>query len=165
MITQDELKKIFDYNQDTGILTWKIDRNWKIKAGSVAGTIKKDKYININLKGKMYRAHRLIWLYVYGYMPKIYIDHINGNPSDNRICNLREATNSQNMQNSRIRKDNTSGVKGIGWSNRFNKWIARIRVNNKRVTIGIFDDLNIAKEAIIKARNEIHGNFANYGEE
>lgn len=87
------------YDPETGLLTHRIGRkNW---IGKVAGYAKHDGYIGVNISGKLHQAHRLIWLYVHGQWPCKYLDHINGNRSDNRIANLREATNSQNQANRR----------------------------------------------------------------
>lgn len=163
MLTQDYLKSILDYNVDTGIFTWKISNNRKIKIGDIAGTIRPDKYIQIRINGKTYLGHRLSWLYVYGKFTEQTIDHINNNPSDNRICNLREASVQENMYNRKINKSNKSGIKGICWHKCTNKWRARLTVNGKEKHIGLFDNLELAELAIIETRNKYHKEFANHG--
>jgi hypothetical protein len=158
MITQIELKKLLDYNQDTGIFTWKVSRG-KAKINGVAGTKRKDKYIQIAINKKHYLLHRLAWLYVNNNFPE-FIDHINGDKSDNRICNLRKVNSSQNMHNSKLNIKNKSGIKGISWNKNRNKWEARVCINYKNKFIGYFDDIKLAELLINKARIELHGNFA-----
>lgn len=160
MLTQAELKAQLNYNQDTGIFTWiKTNKNSFKKVGDIAGTLLSSSYINIGINKKIYIAHRLAWLYVYGYFPK-FIDHINGNPSDNRLCNLRECTHSQNMCNRKLNKNNKSGFKGIFWNSQCNKWECVLSLNNKKIYLGRFNDLNDAISTIQKARDLYHGEFA-----
>ena len=94
MITQEELKELLDYNPETGLFTWNVYNN--IKNKTTAGTFN-DGYIQIKIKQKIYQAHRLAWLYVYGEWPKGQIDHINGIRDDNRIENLRDVTNRETL--------------------------------------------------------------------
>jgi hypothetical protein len=103
MITQLELKELLDYNQDTGIFVWKINRNGGAKARDIAGSIHHEGYIRIQINKKIYAGHRLAWLYVYGSFPKLKIDHIDGNPSNNKICNLRLASDVENARNRKIK--------------------------------------------------------------
>jgi len=99
MITQDKLKEILDYNQHTGLFTWKKIKKYSNRSvGDIAGSLSLG-YVVIGIDKKIYKAHRLAWLYVYGEFPKEQLDHINGNKEDNRICNLREANQSQNNFN------------------------------------------------------------------
>ena len=125
MITQKELKELLHYDPGTGVFVWKniITANQK-KNGDVAGGYDDKGYIKIRINYKHYLAHRLAWLYVYGEWPSKHLDHINRNPSDNRISNLREATHLENNKNASKRKDNTSGYKGVNWHARNKKWIA-----------------------------------------
>ena len=163
MITQSELKQLLDYNPDTGIFTWKVKKIGIKFIGSKAGTYDKDKYIQIKINQKIYRSHRLAWLYQYGIFPKFDLDHINGIKDDNRICNLREVTASQNMFNTKIKITNTSGIKGISWCKRDKRWIAHLSINKKQTHLGSFKDLKLAKNAVIEARNKYHKEFANHG--
>lgn len=156
MITQQELKELLDYNPETGIFTWKNASKRK------AGTSMYSGYIRLNVNKKQYLAHRLIWLYVYGYFPK-YVDHINMNRSDNRLCNLREATNTQNQYNKKLTKRNTSGIKGVSWFERDKNWRARLHVSGKLIHLGYFDSIEEAKKIITEYRNKLHGQFANHG--
>ena len=157
MIIQDEIKYKLNYNPDTGIFTKKTN-SWKFKIGDVAGFKNKMGYIIIGIKNKQYLAHRLAWLYVYGEFPKL-IDHINLNPSDNRICNLREATCSQNFYNKIKQSNNTSGIKGVTWDKQCNKWKAQIKVLDKNKNLGVFKNIEEAKKVVMEARRKFHSDF------
>ena len=157
-MTQQELKELLHYDQDTGIFTWLISRG-NIKNGKKINN-SAFYYTNIKINKKSYRAHRLAWLYVYGFMPTNQIDHINGNKSDNRICNLREVTNQQNQFNSPVRKDNKSGIKGVHWHKKQSKWVANLHINGKQKQLGSFDNLEEAEKVISEARKLHHGEFS-----
>ena len=159
ILTQDNLHEIFEYRD--GNLYWKKCSSNKIKFGQKAGTIAKRGCIHINYNHKIYKAHRLIFMMNYGYLPKI-VDHIDGNPLNNLIENLRPATELQNHHNSVISKRNTSGIKGICWSKDKNKWLARCNFNYKPHFVGYFDKINEAQLAIETYRNKLHGEFARH---
>lgn len=161
MITQEELKELLNYNPDTGIFTYNKPRN-KCTKGKIAGTRHVNGYTHIQLNGKIYKAHRLAWLYVYGYFPEC-IDHINCDKDDNRIENLREATITQNNHNVKLSKNNTSGIKGVCWHKKAKKWCATIGVYGKTIYLGLFDDLELAELVINEARLKYHGEFVNNG--
>jgi len=137
-LTQDRLKELLDYDPETGEFVWKISKRG-IRAGSVAGTLKPIGYICIRVDGKLYRAHRLAWLYTYGYFPENQIDHLNGIRDDNRITNLREVSQFCNMQNQKTRSDNTSGFPGVCWRKQRRKWKAQIQIQGKRYGLGYYD--------------------------
>ena len=158
MITQDDVKDKLNYDQDTGLFTWKVKPNSTKNIGDVAGTLNKN-YIEICLNGKKYGAHRLAWLYMYGQFPESCIDHINNNPSDNRLCNLREATHKQNSWNSKLPVTNTTGIKNVSWHKRDKKW--RVCILGKQ--LGLFTDFFEACCKAFSARNSLHGEFANHG--
>ena len=119
-LTQDYLKSILHYDPDTGIFRWAKRRATWIPAGTIAGSTCEKGYAIIVINYKIYRAHRLAWLYMTGSHPPEFIDHINLDRKDNRFCNLRLSTRAQNMQNFRIRPDNKSGVKGVYWDAKSN---------------------------------------------
>lgn len=98
-----------------------------------------------------------------GYWPDFEIDHENNIRDDNRWCNLRPATSNQNRHNALIREDNTSGVKGVDWDKRRNKWRVRVKAFDKRHHVGYFTDIAEAEAAAIQKRNELHGEFSNNG--
>ena len=161
MITKELLHKLFEYKD--GILYWKEHKAMnKVKAGSEAGTKKSDGRIVISIDYKMYKAHRLIFLYHHGYLPNL-IDHIDGNNLNNRIENLREANKSQNALNSKLSKSNKSGVKGVFWHKRDKKWCVKFQVNGTQKYFGTYHDIDVAKFVVEAMRCKYHGNFANHG--
>jgi len=162
MITQEELKSLLSYDKNTGLFKWiKTVSATGIKHSN-AGCLSPIGYIYIGINRKSYKAHRLAWLYVYGYIPKNQIDHINGNKADNRLCNLREVTTYQNALNQKLAKNNTSGIKGISLCKKTNKWNVRITINGIRKSLGCFDDIELAELVIKEARDLYHGEFARY---
>jgi len=161
MITQAELKELLNYDQETGVFTWKVSKPGR-NFGSIAGTRHVNGYTHIQLNRKIYKAHRLAWLYVHGYFPEC-IDHINNNRDDNRIVNLRESTITQNNHNSRISKNNTSGIKGICWHKKSKKWMAQLCSYGKTIYLGLFDNIELAELVINEARVKYHGEFVNHG--
>ncbi|MDQ6590070.1 MULTISPECIES: HNH endonuclease [Enterobacter cloacae complex] len=161
-LTKDKLKSLLHYDPEKGIFTRKKGGGG-VGAGSVAGGINGQGYINIKIGGKTFKAHRLAFLYVYGYMPEM-VDHKNLNRADNRLSNLRAANRAQNGQNSNMRSDNASGVKGVSWDKRINKWVARCTCNGHENWIGSFENKECAIEAVRLFRGKTHGEFANHGE-
>lgn len=148
LLTQDKLKSLLSYDPNTGIFTWLIDRGGKARVGAQAGSLTKKGYLNISIHKKLYRAHRLAWLYVYGSWPAQEIDHINRNKSDNRIDNLRDASRRLNNINKNLPRNNTSGIKGVGWHEKKQKWRARIFVFRKQINLGWYS----TKESAVTAR-------------
>ena len=160
MITADYLRKILHYNPKTGVFTRLVSSRGHA-VGEVAGkSVNSYGYSQIVIKQKFYKAHRLAWLYMTGEWPPHEIDHINLDKSDNRFCNLREATHSQNNANRRTQINNTAGLKGVGWHKKAQKWQAQIMVNNKQIYLGCFDCPAAAHFAYIVAADVHHGDFA-----
>lgn len=172
--SKDELARLLTYDPITGEFLWKERAaalfanpkkagSWNTQfAGKPAFTTKNGNgylcgYIDYQ---KLY-AHRVAWKMVHG-TEVDQIDHINGDRSDNRICNLEAATNASNCRNARIRTDNTSGVTGVGWDTLVNKWHARITVDGAIVNLGRFKTFN---EAVIarKAAERIYSFHPNHG--
>ena len=167
MLTQEYLLSIFDYEPETGALVSKVDIKTgrynnvvKRSAGNVAGGLRPDGYRTISVEGKRYYAHRIIWLMVYGVMPK-YIDHINLNRSDNRLVNLRACTQSENSCNAKIPRHNSSGFKHVQWNKYVNKWMVVIRKDNKIYNGGYYADINDADRKAHELRDHLHRGFAN----
>ena len=134
MITQVRLQELLSYDPETGIFRWKVDRNGNAKKGEVAGSIASDGYRAIRIDGRHYFAHRLAWFFVHGMWPADQIDHLNGRRADNRLANLREATNRENQQNlRRARSGSRSGLLGVSWHGQKGRWRAEIRYNGKPV--------------------------------
>jgi hypothetical protein len=146
-ITQEKLKEILDYNPDTGIFTWKVSKAKRIKVGSVAGCKNNLGYILIRIDGKIYLAHRLAWLYTHGDFPLNCIDHINQIKDDNRICNLRDVTVSENMQNQ-------SQV--LGYTKNGSKYKATITLNNILYQLGSYATKEQARQAYLNAKIKLH---------
>ena len=142
-LSYDRLVDILDYNKETGEFFWKV-RKGHVMAGSPAGFIHSKGYRIIKINHVQFYAHRLAWLYVHGEWPKDQIDHINHIRSDNRMENLREATNQENHKNQSMRSDNKSGMTGVHWHNGRGKWAASVVSNKKRVNLGYFDKLEDA---------------------
>lgn len=159
-VDQDRLKTVVNYDPETGVFTWKIATSNRNPVGSPAGTTTNAGYRSMTIDGKRYLAHRLAWLYVYGEWPTSDLDHINLDRTDNRIANLREASRGQNMANGNLRKDNTSGCKGVYWNKQSSKWRVTIQKNGRMIQIGMFASYDDAVRAATKARQEIHGEFA-----
>ena len=154
-LTADRLREVLSYDPETGIFLWKVTTK-RVSAGGVAGSLDVSGYHCMRLSGRMYRAHRLAWLYVHGKWPENEIDHINGVRSDNRISNLRDATTAENRQNHATRRDNTSTVPGVDWHKGVQKWRVRIRVPGKRITVGFFKNIEDASAARARAKAELH---------
>lgn len=158
-LTQEYVRSLFDYDPETGILTWRFrpreqfssDRIWNGTntrcAGKPAGSVTCDGYIELGVDGRLYKAHRVIWLWMTGVMPDE-IDHEEGIRNNNRFANLRNGTHGGNMLNKSKRRDNKSGVCGVGWHKTDRRWVAHITVNNRQIRLGGF----IRKEDAIAAR-------------
>jgi hypothetical protein len=112
------------------------------------------------IRGRRFQAHRLAWLYVYGEWPNGAIDHINRDPGDNRISNLRLATPTQNNANRARPACNTSGVKGVSWIGKSRKWQAQITVHGRQKYLGRFSEKDLAVQAYRKAASAYFGEFA-----
>ena len=133
----DEAHYLFKYNFDTGILIHRTNSG-SAKAGDQAGALRPSGYMTLTVRQKSYLVHRVIWFMVYGVWPNI-IDHINGDPSDNRFANIRSVTSEDNSKNSKRNSLNTSGIMGVCYRKDIGKWAASIGVKNKKKHLGVFD--------------------------
>lgn len=153
ILTQSTLHNLLNYDRETGIFTWLIRNNFSAGdnifnsryAGKISGHTCLDrqcgkKYIQIRVNNKLYKAHRLAWLYVHGEFPQHDIDHLDGDGTNNSICNLKSVTHSVNGKNLRMPKTNTSGIVGVQFNIEREKWVARIMVSFKNKTLGYFDN-------------------------
>ena len=159
--TIDLLNELLSYDSSTGILKWKKDVSRRVKAGNQAGSPSSTGHINIELNGKCLKAHRVAWLLHYGKWPDLHLDHIDGNPSNNMISNLREVTRSQNMINRKMHANNKSGFKGVHKRSNGNKWKAQIKFQGKVMHLGYFDDPEMAAKAYRAASDSYHAGFQN----
>jgi len=153
MLTQAELQSKLHYNQETGVFT-------RLKNNKIAGCKNQNGYIMIGLNNKDYRAHRLAWLYIHGYIPE-FIDHINGIKDNNKLSNLRPATKQQNSFNTKLRSCNTSKVKNVSWSKEKAKWKSYIKINGKQIHLGYTIDYFESCCLSFSAINKYHKEFAN----
>lgn len=156
-ISADALKTILRYEPESGDFYWISRLSNRAPPGSIAGIAGERGYKAIHIRGRKYFAHRLAWFYVYGVWPDR-IDHIDGNPSNNRIDNLRICTQSQNNANACLRSDNSSGHKGVTWHN--NRWQARIKCDGRSIYLGRFEDKSAAQSAYQSAAYALFGEFA-----
>jgi hypothetical protein len=157
MISQERLKQNLSYDPETGVFIWLASPKNRLGSGDVAGAVHPVKgYRQIKVLGKLYLAHRLAWLYVYGTYPERQIDHINRNRDDNSIRNLREVEGFENMQNRLVQRNSKSGVKGVHWSKRLKRWIAIIELKGKAKHIGCFKTLHEAEAAYLEHARQLH---------
>jgi hypothetical protein len=155
-LTRKRLMELLDYAPETGLFYWRETRG-SVAAGLEAGTLHIGGYRVIRIGGVAHRAHRLVWLYVYGEHPIEEIDHKNRNPADNRIANLRQCSHAQNARNV-VRRRNRSGFKGIYRPR--SRWRAEITVNGTRIHLGVYSTPQEAADAYDAAARLHHGEFA-----
>jgi len=158
MITSKECRNALCYEIESGIFTRTSGRH----SGSIAGGINADGYVQIYVHGKLYYAHRLAWLYVYGEWPSGQLDHVDGNRINNAIANLRIASQAENMKNTALRSDNKSGVTGVCRPKTSDKWLAQIEVEGKNIFLGRFSDFESAVNARKSAERQ-YGFHQNHG--
>ena len=154
------------YCPTSGKFHWKkrISPLSRIEVGQKAGSINRlRRQVVISIRKRKYSAHRLAWLYVTGEHPTNEIDHVDGNPFNNRFSNLREATRSENARNQNVRSDNLTGFKRVGFDRRRKQYRSRIQIHGKEVWLGYFDTPEAAHAAYCAAAEKMHGEFANTG--
>lgn len=158
MITQEKLKELFHYAPETGIFTRLTNRGGK-KPGTPVGAKHAMGYIQISIDSKLFKAHRLAWLYHHGAPIPALIDHQDLDNSNNKISNLRAATKQQNEFNQPKPSNNTSGYKGVSWHSIKKQWRARTCLNGKEILFGYFDSPEEAYEVYKLKAPQIHGEF------
>ena len=174
----DMLHKLVYYEPQTGLFVWKqrtpdmfvegkISSITKAKrfnvrySGRNAQTDHSNGYTNINVPNfGQVRAHRVAWAMVHGVWPEHDIDHVNGVRTDNRICNLRLATRSENLRNTRKFPKNTSGYVGVYFYKQRDNWNARISINNKQINLGYFPTIESAAKARAEAEHKYWGEYS-----
>ena len=154
-------KSHYLYDKTTGAITRKISVVGHAK-GEVAGCLYPNGYRFMGVLGKIKPESNVAWFLHYGVWPKLFIDHKNQIPSDNRICNLREATTSENATNRGVQKNNKCGYKGVILHKSTGKFQARIAKNQKVIYLGLFTTAKDAAKAYQQAAKEYHGEFAKY---
>lgn len=160
LLPAEYLRRILNYDPETGAFTWAEKIARKVVVGSVAGSLNHHGYIHISIGGRPYPAHRLAFVYMTGEWPVGMLDHRDTNKSNNAWANLRPATTSQNAMNTRRRSDNVSGFKGVCWRRAKGKWQARIKIHGSTRTLGSYDTPEAAHEAYVAAAKVVHGEFA-----
>lgn len=157
-LTHEMLTEALDYDPETGVFRWKIDRGTHTKAGNIAGTINRG-YGQLCINKKLFASHRVAWFYVHRRWPVAELDHINLVRTDNRIENLREVTKKENNRNVRIKKHNTTGYKGVCRSANGKRFTAYITVDYETNYLGTFDTEEEAHAAYVAASKQHHGEF------
>ena len=163
LMSVGDIRDLIDYNPETGVLTAKVNFAGR-QEGAIIGSQTWQGYYAFSLFGKKCFAHRLAWLLHYGEWPSQPIDHINGIKKDNSIRNLRLCSLSQNQFNKPTQKNNTTGVKGVYWNKRDKRYVASVQFNGKKYSAGHHKDIESAKEAVMKLREKLAGEFTNHGE-
>lgn len=159
------IKDLITYNPNTGQFYNLVDRNSRSRKGDILGSVSKyNGYTVLRFNNKIYRAHRLAWFFMTGSFPENDLDHINGDRSDNRFSNLREATRKENTRNTKYR-GGASGYKGVFPSGK--NWRARITVDGKQINLGTFKNISDAVNSYDLAAKLYFGDFAkvNFKEE
>lgn len=156
-LTHARLLEVLSYDKQTGIFTRNFSCHGNPAARVVGTNVNHKRYIRLLVDGKTYPAHHLAWFYVYGEWPVGIIDHIDRNPQNNAIANLRCATQSENMHNQTIaaqKNNKRSGLRGVCYHNRctIKPWQASICVQGKRISLGYFDTPEKAHEAYLRAK-------------
>lgn len=172
IITHEEACAVFNYDPDTGVISWAVDRytggtgnHLRMRAGEQAGTEHPKGYRYISHAHRHYLTHRLAWFIVHGQWPSRWLDHIDGDKRNNRLANLREASRPENQRNRGANRNNTTGFKGVRLDKRakFNRFQARITVDNKVLWLGAYPTAEAAHAAYCEAAARYHGEFANTG--
>lgn len=156
-VSPERLKALISYDAGTGVFSWIVSPRFSVDVGRVCHP-SKNGYVYIRIDDRSYFAHRLAWFYVYGHWPIGTIDHINGNRSDNRLENLRDVSSRANTQNRRSpSKSNSTGFLGVTANGSIaNPYRAQITFGNKVIYIGIFPTPELAYEAYVTKKREIH---------
>ena len=156
----EQLRCWITYYPDAGVFIWNVTRGGGCCAGTLAGCADQYGYLRIGINNIKYAVADLVWFWCHGEWPSFTIDHKNTDSTDNRICNLRPATRSQNNANRHVRRDSVSGIKGVSFHKQRKKWMARIKKDNNHIHLGLFNTPEEAKAAYDLAAIKYHGEFA-----
>lgn len=164
MLTQEYLRECFEYDEHSGVLTWKArprshfrtQRGWNTfnaqfagkRAGCESRTTDGLCYLKVRLNKRLYLVHRLIWTMVVGHIPAgMEVDHQDHDGTNNGLGNLRLVSSSGNKKNRRIGSDNTTGAMGVYWSDKLRKWVAQIWSAGVAHHVGVFESFDDAVRA------------------
>lgn len=163
--TAEWLRENYFYDPKTGEMFNRF-KTRKRPAWSKVGRVSDYGRVTVNVtfngNGGTYRIHRLAWLYVYGEWPPMDVDHRDNNPANNRIENLRLATDSQNLGNMKRPVTNKSGKKGVSWHRVGKKWQAHVKIDGVNHYLGLFETVELAHDAYCKKASECRGEFARF---
>ncbi len=157
-VSADNLKELLIYSD--GDLWWKSSGSGRSICKPLGCVDVTTGYARAMVLGKRYYLHRLVWAHQTGAWPSGEIDHIDGNKTNNKICNLREASRCENMRNIPISTSNKSGFKGVSWDKGKCRWVAQISIDGKGKRLGRFKTAVEAHKAYVVAAEKYHGEFA-----
>ncbi len=165
-VTQDELKALFDYDAEHGWLIHKTNRPGTTNGskGKKAGSSQSNGYEMMMINRRRYYMHQLVWLWHYNEVPHK-LDHINGDRADNRVENLRPATDSQNGWNRKVHTNNSSGYTGVTKVKDRNKWVANVTHHGETFYLGRFDSPEEAAKAYDSFIEQTRGSYARLNNE
>lgn len=155
-LTQEQVQELFDYDSDNGWLIRKKDEYGRVVNRPCGIKPNGNGYGSVRINDKMYRTHRVIWLLVHGYMPEREVDHIDRDKMNNRIENLRPATPTENSHNHGLQRNNSSGYPGVHFHKHANKYVARITLNGKKISLGYYATAEEAFRAYQLAKIKYH---------
>ena len=163
-LTQDEVRKLFDYDPETGEVRWKVER-YRKHPGDIAGCVytvdgKRYKRVSVSVNYRRYLLHRIIWLWVTGCWPIDELDHIDGDATNNRWANLREANRHQNGKNISAKVNSLIGINGVSFDKKRGNYRARIMVDRKDIYLGNFASIEEATRVRQVASKKYFGSFA-----
>ena len=160
-ISIERLHEVFLISPDTGFVIWRSSPAKCVKIGSLVGVKRPTGHLFVQIDGKAIALHRIVWAMHYGSWPDGMIDHINRNPEDNRICNLRTASKSQNAANiDKPYTNNKTGYKGVSFCKQTNKYRASISFERKWHHLGLFETPELAHSAYILASSKYNGEYS-----
>jgi hypothetical protein len=160
VLTAEHLRRVLLYDPHTGLWKWREGGKGRPKEPDWwPGTLIAKGYLSIAIGRLGYYAHRLAFLYMTGAWPKHQADHVDGDRSNNRWANLREATGRQNKYNTGVRRTNTTGFRGVFRHNQTGSFVARIKVGDKRVSLGSYASAEEASAVYEAAAREHFGEF------
>ena len=158
--TIKRLRDLIDYDPKTGIMRWKVCKASRINIGDIITGKMKLGHLRVGIDGQRYLAHRIAWFHYYGKWPTKHIDHIDNNPENNAINNLRECTPAQNLWNRPAQCNSLLSLKGVSFDTRRGTWFARIMVEGKLHWLSSYNSPELAHAGYIKAAKKLHGEFA-----